>query len=423
MECEEFSRLRNMLGELFEVLSRTLPVAHIHEHPFAYHAKRMEGIFAVIGQIAEQALEEEQSLALENEQQVEKMLLYCSQLGIPGPEVKQLANVHLQREFIDNEMKRVAVLRGQVQSEIGGLEEEMRRVREWMGLQPAAEIERDVSMAVVSMLRLELDELNAEKARREAQRQGFYDRIKEICSELERDCALAYDESIGALEQTVERLESELLRCKSDYERISGEIAKREACLGMPPRAFERCYSSESMREMEAYNDHLRAEQTRLFDSIFSRVRDELSEISAIFGLAAESYPATEEALGLMRDKIAELLPKKDLFCEIVALIERRRLLLQKMTEFEKIASDPKRLFKSSFQLNSEEKFRNTAYPSLLKLEESIFEQIDAYEKNFSGFVYNSEKYRVVLRAEIDNRIINRTVFISRCDSPYRKRK
>lgn len=93
------------------------------------------------------------------------------------------------------------------------------------------------------------------------------------------------------------------------------------------------------------------------------------------------------------------------------------------MTEFEKIASDPKRLFRSSFQLNTEEKLGNTAYPSLLKLEEKLFELIEAYEESFGRFCLSGQDYKILLRAEIDNRIINRTVFISRCDSPYRKKR
>ena len=51
------------------------------------------------------------------------------------------------------------------------------------------------------------------------------------------------------------------------------------------------------------------------------------------------------------------------------------------MIAFEQTASDPKRLFQSSFQLVEEEKFRRRAYPTLLKLENTLLEAIMKFEK------------------------------------------
>ena len=50
------------------------------------------------------------------------------------------------------------------------------------------------------------------------------------------------------------------------------------------------------------------------------------------------------------------------------------------MIAFEQTAKDPKRLFRSSFQLNEEEKFRRRAYPTLLKLETILTEAIEKFE-------------------------------------------
>ena len=50
------------------------------------------------------------------------------------------------------------------------------------------------------------------------------------------------------------------------------------------------------------------------------------------------------------------------------------------MIKFEKDASDPGRLFRSSFQLVQEEKFRKTAFPSLVKLENDLIKRIQKWE-------------------------------------------
>ena len=51
------------------------------------------------------------------------------------------------------------------------------------------------------------------------------------------------------------------------------------------------------------------------------------------------------------------------------------------MIAFEQTASDPKRLFQSSFQLVEEEKFRRRAYPTLLKLESTLLNAIIKFEQ------------------------------------------
>lgn len=93
------------------------------------------------------------------------------------------------------------------------------------------------------------------------------------------------------------------------------------------------------------------------------------------------------------------------------------------MNEFEKIASDPKRLFKSSFQLNREEKFRKNAFPSLLKIEEEILNKLDDYSKKYGIYKKDEQIYKEIIKKEIEGRIINKTVFINKFDSPYKRKK
>jgi hypothetical protein len=54
---------------------------------------------------------------------------------------------------------------------------------------------------------------------------------------------------------------------------------------------------------------------------------------------------------------------------------------LQKMIEFEKSASDPRRLFQSSFRLLEEEKWRKSCWPNLVKIEDQLISACLAYEE------------------------------------------
>lgn len=51
------------------------------------------------------------------------------------------------------------------------------------------------------------------------------------------------------------------------------------------------------------------------------------------------------------------------------------------MIDFEKTASDPKRLFQASFRLIEEEKWRNTCLPRLLQLDRALIKSIGEFEK------------------------------------------
>ena len=90
---------------------------------------------------------------------------------------------------------------------------------------------------------------------------------------------------------------------------------------------------------------------------------------------------------------------------KLIKLILKRQAFIQKMLEFEVIASDPKRLFKSSTILNKEEQFRKSAYPTLLKLEDAIREALDQFEEETGEpFMWEGDYYLVVLEKEIEER-------------------
>lgn len=51
------------------------------------------------------------------------------------------------------------------------------------------------------------------------------------------------------------------------------------------------------------------------------------------------------------------------------------------MIEFEKTASDPRRLFQPSFRLLEEEKWRKSCWPNLVKIEDQLINACIAYEE------------------------------------------
>jgi Microtubule associated protein (MAP65/ASE1 family) len=70
----------------------------------------------------------------------------------------------------------------------------------------------------------------------------------------------------------------------------------------------------------------------------------------------------------------------------ILALLDSRCALIEEMHTFEKSASDPRRLFQSSFRLLNEEKFRKNALPDLLRLEKSLLTAVSDYTSSICWF-------------------------------------
>ncbi|KAG0282776.1 carboxypeptidase C prc1 [Linnemannia gamsii] len=96
----------------------------------------------------------------------------------------------------------------------------------------------------------------------------------------------------------------------------------------------------------------------------------------------------------------------------VYKLMMTRSSHIERMIAFEQTASDPKRLFQSSFQLVEEEKFRRRAYPTLLKLESTLLNAIIKFEQEHEqSFMYEGLPYLETLQKEIENRHVNETVF------------
>lgn len=426
MENSYLGEIQRRLEALYDILREITPSRQIKEHPFHAHPRYMSQIAGFIDSVIEQARHEKEALMLEVKDLENKLHMYCAQLHIPEPKIGANAvnNLSLLRELLLNEVERVSLVRRKIQTEIEVLKNEIRQVRDCLGMSSDDDSSNtEVSLDVVSALKDKLNDLNAEKDSMESKRQAYYDEIESIGRAIKRTIVFSFEEKIYDLKSMAESMRSEVSARSDRLDGLLKEVRRRESYLSLSPKELPDSLDDENMESIVSYNEHLKSEQSRLFDEIFDKTRAELVQICEIFGIKAEEYERNEASLDSMRVQVESLVPKKEKFIEISERIQRRRALLDKMTEFEKIASDPKRLFKSSFQLNTEEKFRNSAYPSLLKMEESLFEMIDSYERQFGKFVYEDREYRLALKNEIENRIINKTVFISRCDSPYRKKR
>ncbi|EOB13111.1 hypothetical protein NBO_175g0002 [Nosema bombycis CQ1] len=115
--------------------------------------------------------------------------------------------------------------------------------------------------------------------------------------------------------------------------------------------------TNSNMDHLRNYLKELSEEYESRIQEIFINTKTYLEELCKLFTLKIDDYEVSTEGINLMRKTIEDLEPKKELYLEIISLIQKRDELLVSMNEFEKIASDPRRLFKSSFQLLREEKF------------------------------------------------------------------
>ncbi|KAI8071171.1 microtubule associated protein-domain-containing protein [Gilbertella persicaria] len=94
------------------------------------------------------------------------------------------------------------------------------------------------------------------------------------------------------------------------------------------------------------------------------------------------------------------------------ALMKERKDLIQEMIDFEKKASDPRRLFQASFRLLEEEKWRNSCLPRLLQLDRQLIKAIGEFEKLAEKPVMIGDKrYLDALLDEIADREANQTFF------------
>ncbi|RUO97105.1 hypothetical protein BC936DRAFT_140973 [Jimgerdemannia flammicorona] len=168
---------------------------------------------------------------------------------------------------------------------------------------------------------------------------------------------------------------------------------------------------------IDKYVDQFRDKLTALWDKclLSQRERDEFVE------MLHDKADTMEQARVMIQEHLDYLSTLQTVGEKVFNLMRERRDLIQKMIDFEKTASDPRRLFQSSFQLLQEEKWRKACYPNLLKLEDALVRTVIAYENNSKKpFVYQKQRYLDALHLEITERNVNQTFFGFLDDGPKR---
>ncbi|KAJ3125484.1 hypothetical protein HK098_000243 [Nowakowskiella sp. JEL0407] len=163
------------------------------------------------------------------------------------------------------------------------------------------------------------------------------------------------------------------------------------------------------------WSDHMADTVNKLLDELTALWDlcdvDELERQRTLSQISTDDFysPMTVE---YFKEEISKLRTLNERRQFVLEMVEERKQFIQKIIEFEQSASDPKRLFKSSFQLNEEERFRKTCFPTLLKMEDVLKLTIVEYE-NETGRYLTSNGVRVLdaINQEIHDRFISEGIY------------
>ncbi|KAG0255018.1 hypothetical protein DFQ27_006496 [Actinomortierella ambigua] len=210
---------------------------------------------------------------------------------------------------------------------------------------------------------------------------------------------------VRAMEPVVRALYKEL-KIPMEHRILFGQLAtvRYAAELGRTIKSLQAELEARTLYRQSSTWDELMAEWDR------GLVPED--ERTAFRNLIENTGMPYVERLQRIHDE-AEACRRRYSRCEkVLKLLMNRKGHIEKMIAFEHTASDPKRLFQSSFQLVEEEKFRRRAFPTLLKLEEALVDAVSKYEReNDEPFMFDGQPYMQTLQSEIANRHVNHTVF------------
>ncbi|KAL0085822.1 microtubule associated protein-domain-containing protein [Phycomyces blakesleeanus] len=147
-------------------------------------------------------------------------------------------------------------------------------------------------------------------------------------------------------------------------------------------------------------------------DSLWDTCLVNKSEREAFIAKLYEEASTVETTRVIVDEHIAYLKTIQHESSTVSELMKQRKELVQKMIDFEKNASDPKRLFQASFQLLDEERWRNTCFPTLVRLDNELIQAVHEFERiSHKPFMYNDRRYLDILAEEIADRSANQTFF------------
>lgn len=133
-------------------------------------------------------------------------------------------------------------------------------------------------------------------------------------------------------------------------------------------------------------------------------VSNGLLGVHVFFYLVTPTSTDSEAGIAAIRCEISRLTPAYEDALAIGALVEKRADFIAQMKRFEVSASDPARLFRSSFQLNQEERFRKTAYPTLMRLERELVQSLRTFAAT------HNFPYRQTFLADFEQEIADRFI-------------
>ncbi|KAI5184943.1 hypothetical protein NEHOM01_0494 [Nematocida homosporus] len=193
----------------------------------------------------------------------------------------------------------------------------------------------------------------------------------------------------------------------------------------LPPPSSTLLQSIVQLSQAINAAEHLyKARITTIYQDSITRIQKYADQLQEIVQqpIPVSTYPDVndlpfteqEQLLIKVEQAATELEKEYTILRDIKAFIREREELLVKMSAFEEQASDPQRLFRSSFQLISEEKFRKMAVPTLLRVEKEIFSLAQEYTTRFNRPVsINNQLIVNDLQVQISHRIINSNVFLT----------
>ncbi|KAL7347776.1 hypothetical protein P7C65_05s1g06960 [Encephalitozoon intestinalis] len=431
MEFCRINELNKRIQELYHAMLAVVPLEGIGEHPFDYFKGEVGRIIDSVDVVLKEMVNKKLELQKEIDGMVKEMMRDCTDIEVSVPSIPNLCNLYVLKEYVRNEAEGIMILKKAVEGRMAAIIEEMEleasnvgmKKIDWMDMECAGD-KKGVSLMNLRELEMHRDVLRNKRESMERNRDRLYRELCVFLSQLSRsDPEVTIDQKIFILERLHRRYKEEVEKRDKEFRGLEMEIRRREGYLRIACKDIEMDLSEANLEMMRDYERYLLEEQERQLDEIYEKKKGLLKELLEVFGEDMEDYKRTEKDIEEMSKMIEKLESKKDLFLSISSLMEKRSELISKMNEFEKIASDPKRLFRSSLQLLSEEKFRNSAYPNLIRIEETMFKLLDEYENRFGKLFKDGVDFKGSLREEIENRIVNKTVFINRLDSPSRKRR
>lgn len=231
--------------------------------------------------------------------------------------------------------------------------------------------------------------------------------------------------SLDQLETQLAALQDQLMHRRSQLVSSIGTVQRLWEIMDVPPSDQ---FALDPLDFGPAQYDRIETEKRRLFDLQKERfkamLQDQERELIALWDEievdtkerqsvrdAMRRLPAVE-TLEQQSELISKLTPIAQLHTTIRQKIEKRSELIRRMQEFEASASDPNRLFGSSFRLNQEERFRKAAYPTLVKLEATLLQMLTEFKDQYgTELVYRGLIVKDAIEHEKENRILNDTLF------------